>query len=85
MKMPSGKRRLRADAYWIDDRLCYWCIWDYVSYTDYRRVLVLGEERMIAMGETLEEIKRFIFEVALSPEELERLTTIQEAISARRF
>lgn len=40
---------------------------------------------MIAMGETLEEIKRFIFEVALSPEELERLTTIQEAISARRF
>lgn len=32
------------------------------------------------MGETMEEIKRFIFEVALSPEELERLKVIQEAI-----
>lgn len=32
-----------------------------------------------AMGETLEEIKRFIFEVELSPEELERLK-VQEAI-----
>lgn len=30
--------------------------------------------------ETLEEIKRFIFEVALTPEELERLEAIQEAI-----
>ena len=32
------------------------------------------------MGETMEEIKKFIFEVALSPEELERLKAIQEAI-----
>jgi len=32
------------------------------------------------MSETLEEIKRFIFEVALSPEELERLKFIQEAL-----
>jgi len=32
------------------------------------------------MSESLEEIKRFIFEVALSPEELERLEAIQEAI-----
>ena len=31
-------------------------------------------------GETMEEIKRLIFEVALSPEELERLKAIQEAI-----
>ena len=32
------------------------------------------------MGETMEEIKKFIFEVALSPEELERLKATQEAI-----
>ena len=31
-------------------------------------------------GETLEEIKRVIFEVKLSPEEIERMNAIQEAI-----
>ena len=32
------------------------------------------------MGETLEEIKRAIFEVALTPGELDRLKFIQEAM-----